>query len=272
MSGTFDPNRPHKPLLYGKQPFALETAGYVSVQDMRDEGITTGMCADVLLQKRILSARRYIDRVTQRWFNARAMSIIMDGSASMVLTMDPPIIRVDRVFVSDQSCDDPQDWGEPLDRGGYRVYNRHMRGETDPDDRDSPKIQLLVDTRQPMTVGYPTLTGSTFLGNLRVFSAGTQNIRVDGYFGYTDPDGTEYGTTPDEILWVNKLLVAREFPKLGSFDTREDRTKRQRITTEWTREQGFTLEKAPFKSDLTGDPEIDRVLVRFMRPPKVSAI
>ncbi len=47
--------------------------------------------------------------------------------------------------------------------------------------------------------------------------------------------------------------------------------KRYRIVQEQTREQSYTLDKLAHPGALTGDPDIDDILVQFMRPADLGA-
>ena len=63
----------------------------------------------------------------------------------------------------------------------------------------------------------------------------------------------------------------RELPLLGNADQREDAQRRYRLTSERTRDQSYTLEALKLHGAFTGDPEIDNLLVAFVRPADVGA-
>jgi hypothetical protein len=90
-------------------------------------------------------------------------------------------------------------------------------------------------------------------------------------FGYTEPDGSPAGRTPEMIRHATKLLVMRDLPLLASTDQREDAQRRFRLTSERTRDQSYTLEALKLHGAFTGDPEIDNILVAFVRPPDLGA-
>ena len=104
-----------------------------------------------------------------------------------------------------------------------------------------------------------------------IWPRGSQNITLRGVFGYTEPDGSPSGKTPDLIRHATKLLVMRELPLLGNADQREDAQRRYRLTSERTRDQSYTLEALKLHGAFTGDPEIDNLLVAFVRPADVGA-
>ncbi|TBR17486.1 MAG: hypothetical protein EPO57_09150 [Chitinophagaceae bacterium] len=65
----------------------------------------------------------------------------------------------------------------------------------------------------------------------------------------------------------------RELYKMADVGRRNDAMNRNRLTSERTRDQAYTLEglgtlRGAF---LTGDPEIDHILASFMRPPALGA-
>ncbi|MEK9737421.1 MAG: hypothetical protein VW239_08880 [Candidatus Nanopelagicales bacterium] len=101
---------------------------------------------------------------------------------------------------------------------------------------------------------------------------------MTGVFGYTDPDpdaANTQGKTPDLIKHVCKLIVMRQLPTMASGD-RFDALNRNRITSEKTRDQSYTLapygaQRAGAGAGFTGDPEIESILASFMRPPALGA-
>jgi hypothetical protein len=70
---------------------------------------------------------------------------------------------------------------------------------------------------------------------------------------------------------VTKLLALRELPRMTDVDRREDAQRRWRLTSERTRDQSYTLEALPLTGAFTSDPEIDNILVAFVRPADFGA-
>jgi hypothetical protein len=230
---------------------------YTSIADLREEGVAETAASDARLEILIGLASRYIDRLTGRFFEPREMTVALDGTGGRVLRLGQPIVRVDGVFIgaSPQAHD-----GVPLDPTLYRVYNRHLTQRfVLPDDRDDPRIEFVGDEE--------VVSGA---GRL-VWPRGAQNVTVQGVFGYTDPDGTPTGQTPDLIRHATKLLVMREMPRLADLDRREDAQRRWRITSERTRDQSYSLEALQLRGAFTGDPEIDVILAVYQRPPDLGA-
>ena len=100
---------------------------------------------------------------------------------------------------------------------------------------------------------------------------GVQNVVINGLFGYTDPDGSPTGRTPELIRHVTKLLVLREIPTMTDTSQREDRQKRWRIVSERTRDQGYNLDPLHAHGGFTGDPAIDAILAAYERAPQLGA-
>lgn len=233
---------------------------YCPIQDLRNEGFSTQQASDLRLSRLIELASRYIDSVTERFFEPRQKTVEIDGRGSSDLLLDEPIIAIERVEIMDQGLG-----GIPVtgiaDPTSYRVYNRHLtQGLLKPDDRESPKISFITN-------GSPR----PLLSRGFCFPTGTQNIRVKGVFGYTEPDGSPTGRTPLLIREVCKRLVARDMTPLSNASARETSRQRHRIIQEKTRDQSYTLGKLTLTGALTGDPEIDNVLVMFKRPADLGA-
>jgi hypothetical protein len=240
--------------------------GYAFVSDLREEGVTAANASDARLQRLIAQASRYVERITGRFFEPRVQALTLDGTGGRTLPLGHPIIGVDGAFI-DSSPFSPGDL--PVDSSVYRVYNRHLtQGLLLPDDRDDPKLEFIHGNDLGGVRFEPV--GALGLASL-VWPRGQQNVTVRGVFGYTEPDGSPTGRTPELIRHATKLLVMRELPRLGDVDRREDAQRRWRLTSERTRDQAYTLEALKLHGAFTGDPEIDNILVAFVRPPDLGA-
>jgi hypothetical protein len=242
-------------------------SGYALVSDLRAEGVSVTEATDARLARLIRLASQYVDRMTGRFFEPRPMTLTLDGSGGRMLLLGHPIIAVGGATLLVAM---PAQVGElPVTFSFFRVYNRHLtQGLLDPDDRENPRLEFFhesdllgVHSRPAAILG---------LGSL-VWLRGVQNVIVNGLFGFTDPDGTAVGRTPDLIRHVTKLLVLREIPAMTDTAQREDRQKRWRIVSERTRDQGYNLEPLRAQGGFTGDPEIDALLTAFQRPPSLGA-
>ncbi len=232
---------------------------YAAVADIRAEGVTEATAPDSRIESLIALAASYIERITGRFFEPREMELALDGTGGHVLPLGHPIVSVDAVSI-DSSPFSTAD--TPVDPSLYRVYNRHLtQGLLLPDDRDNPKLELF----------HAAAIDAARVGGNLVWPLGQQNVTVQGAFGYTEPDGTDQGRTPELIRHVTKLLVMREIPKLADVDRRENAQRRWRLTSERTRDQAYTLDALRLHGAFTGDPEIDNILVAFVRLPDLGA-
>jgi len=237
--------------------------GYVSVAEMRDEGVPATV-SDEYLQKRIVLASRFVEAATKRFFLPRPLTIKVDGKGGTKILLSDPIISISEVLF------DTTPWAPSatlVDMDLVRVYNRHLtQGLLSPDDRNNPKIELFHPAEMLQHYG----TARTW--SRLVFPPGQQNVTITGVFGYTDPDSSAQGKTPDLIKHVTKLLVMREIDKIARTASRFDRHVRHRLTSERTRDQAYTLDPlGTARGFFTGDPEIDNLLAYFMRPPALGA-
>lgn len=239
---------------------------YALLSDLREEGVRAQDVTDVRLARLLRLASRYVDRVTGRFFEPRAMTLLLDGSGGRAQLLGQPIIALNSVKMFAGMI--PELAELPVITDLFRVYNRHLQGLLDPDDREQPRLEFFHESDLLGVKLSPS--GALGLGGL-VWLDGVQNLIVDGVFGYTDPDGSAVGRTPDLIRHVTQLLVMRELPAMSDFAWREERQQRWRLTSERTRDQGYTLAALRAQGVFTGDPEIDAILVSFQRPAQLGA-
>lgn len=241
---------------------------YVTIQDIYDSGVSPDLWTPTQVQKAIKQAQALIDRSTGRHF-APAYNANMrhDGRGGPKLLFREPIIAIESV-ASDYEFYLDFTFEEYLDT--FYVYNRHMRGQLKPDDRNNPKIEFSY--------------GSRPLGPVGKFPDGSQDVKVAGVFGYTDADGTPMGTTPEDILYVMKLLSWKYTPPTNSEEA-DMVNNEYKITSERTRDQAVSYSAAAAVGGgggggggggigtwtyVTGDPAIDSVLYRYKLGPYFS--
>jgi len=244
-----------------------QRAVYALITDLRAEGVTTADATDARLARLLRLATQYVDRMTGRFFEPRPMTVALDGSGGRTQLLGHPILAVRDVKLLVAY---PAEIGElPVTPSFFRVYNRHLtQGLLDPDDRENPRLEFFHES--DLLGVQSTPAASLGLGSL-VWQRGVQNVIVDGLFGYTDPDGSPVGRTPDLIRHVTKLLVLRELPAMTDIARREDRQQRWRIVAERTRDQSYNLDPLRFQGAFTGDPAIDSILANFQRPPHLGS-
>ncbi len=244
--------------------------GYCFPNDLREEGFDTASLKDGKLRKKIMQATRFIEMNTERFFGPRAQVLRFDGFWSKELMFDVPIITVDKLTVLNTGF--IQTVADIVDPGSFEIYNRHIRQQLiTPDDRDNPRISFLKHTDQ-FGAG-PTSQNLIFRNNLN-FPIGALNLEVDGLLGFTDANplfpGDQVGTIPDLIREVCVKLVVRDAPQMKDIDAREDHQKRHRLISEKTRDQSYKLDRSPIQGTITGDSEIDNILMSFKRPAQMA--
>ena len=243
-------------------------SGYALVEDIRDEGISKTV-TDGRIQMAIILASRMFEEYTGRFFEPRKMVQRHSGrGARMQMIMDP-IIGIDSVGVDSE----PSSVGDlSVDLLNLRIFNRHLQGMMMPDDRDAPKLEF-VHSRDLIGIGtsgqFQPLSGISFRS--LAFPAGVQNIGINGFFGFTEPDGTPFGRTPRLVRHAIKMLVLREVPLLTDPSCREQLTQKWRVKEERVRDQTIKYADERKMGSFTGDPEIDTIILMHTRPPMLGA-
>ena len=247
-----------------------DLAGYVSVAEVRDEGLTSTDADDARVVVAIARATAMIDRVTGQWFEPRTRTFRLDGRPGEDIRMDVPIVAVTALSILEESIDLDYTW----------VYNRHLtQGLLAPDDRGNPRIGWRDDY---------DLYGYRLLEQARRFRRGFQRVTVAGVFGYTELDSSltpgetssgsqvpaDYGDTPALIKYACLRLVLKyAFPAMSSDG--DDLAMRKRLIEERTADQLYRLAD-PSEEDasfgITGDREVDGILKMYRAPFRVGAV
>lgn len=214
--------------------------------ELRDEGFDSTEIPEKRLQAILTRVGQYIRGVTGRsLFGAVGVEIEARGEGTSLLVLPDPIIGLSAVTegVIGNGVRDGEDY--ILD--DIEVMNRHLRvqGAGGRDDRDLPGL-LLPGGRWPHEYLY----------------------WLTGVFGYTDPDiGTPGpGHIPLPLRQAAVKLAIREAPQKLVFDEVEDRTNRHRTQSDRMGSHGSAFYQGR-KGAITGDPDIDDVLLQYMRPP-----
>jgi hypothetical protein len=258
-------------------PYAADLVArntYTTLQAVRDEGVSALVVSDARVEEYIEIANRYIESVTQNWFNPRFQVFELSGENRPRFFFNTPVIALQRVTVNQQDAQ----------IGNLEVNNRYLRnGLTSPDDRKNPMMTFsdgyLVDEGERLY----SLGGG-------YFPKDRQQTKAWGIFGFTElPRGTvcgetstgsqvplDYGSVPALIEWcATTIAVNRCFPKLS--DEAIQIITANRITKLKTRDQavefgdpdaseiqtttGFTLSKA-----------VDQILATFKRPIEMKFV
>jgi hypothetical protein len=233
---------------------SLAQTGYCSLSDVRAEGVLSGTANDARVLQSISSASRYIERVTERWFEPRYRTFSLDGTGNRVLEIPAPIIAIESVVVT---FDGVFAGAMSMDAAGFRVYARHLTdGMLTEDDRAYPKINL----RDAMTLARIGV-------DMGVWPRGTKNIQVKGVFGYTNYDGSPTGQTPDQVREIAiAIAITRAMEKIANRSPASGP-----VTMEKTRDQEVQYSDTGLNGIWTGDSDIDMMLESFRRPPTFAA-
>jgi hypothetical protein len=238
---------------------------YITVQDLRVAGwsVTTDPTNDEL-RRAITYAESYVERVTGNVFYPYQREYTFDGVVSERLLLNIPIVQIDEIVLLGDvgaSYTELVEWSVE----GARVYNRHItQGLTNPDDRDSPKIQLLYGGWQ--------------------WGTDPLSVKLNGWWGYTEPGPGEVpaetepgsqvpvcrGGPPLLLKRALELLMPRFLASPADPDAYEDAIRWHQVTKYEARDQKIEYSKqagAAGGGGLTGDPEVDRFLMHFIEPP-----
>ena len=121
--------------------------GYCTISDLRDRGITPEAATDEELEKAICLAVTVIDSFCRRDFWQRQETYLVDGIGKDVLFLeDRPIIRILNLEID----------GDQVSSDDYKVY---------------------------LEEGYIKLAGFCLCQG--IFPRGSQNVKVNGYFGFS---------------------------------------------------------------------------------------
>jgi hypothetical protein len=244
--------------------------GYVSSKEVQDSG-KFGTTTLAVLHKLIHAKSIDIERMCRRFFEPRYLTIKLDGKDTSSLDLHEAIIAVEKVEAVSR------DSAQTLHRLAYgsdvwRAYNRHLDGDTSNDDRKDPRIELIGDLAYTSSEVPPATTYT--------WPHGEQNVWVTGVFGYTDPTpdpgttvgaGVSIGEVPKELGTIVMALAMRDLrdPTYSSAgvhspgSVKKQKTRDQEIQFGGTG-QGGTASLA--YSEMTGDPLLDRLLLKFAAP------
>lgn len=242
--------------------------GYVSTFQLYDSEFFTidGMPPDKL-HPHILRESLRLEGLTERFFEPRFLEMKLDGQPSAVLFVDEAIIAMEKVEAISRSPNSAAATTSLYDASSYRVFNRHLDGLLNPDDRYNPQIGLVESTR---------IAGVTAIDGDFEWPYGRQNILATGIFGFTDPepDGDDVliGNTPLDFVQIIGTLVSRfvENPDLSNIAT----WKPGLVKGYKTRDQQISFYGASgnvsYTGGLTGDALIDQMLQRFVKPARLD--
>ena len=239
---------------------------YAFVHELRDEGISPKLIIDRVLYNKICIATDFVEMATGRHFVPIQKNVRLNGRRTSQMLLSDTIIGIGEVALDFG----PLSTGEvSVEASDILVYNRHLTERLrQPDDRDHPRIELF---HIPRSTSFERTHGDI------VFPAGVQNVRILGIFGYTDPTpaALPVGSTPRLIRRATNLITIADIHKLGEEQKRFKSRNRWRIVEEEGEASKYKLDppgnNPAAMGTITGNPEIDTLLARFMRPPRFGA-
>jgi hypothetical protein len=219
------------------------------------------------VQVAINRASKRIEAFTSRFFEPRFAIKKIDGRNTRALLLGEPIIGISKVEL-ETGINGLDISVTEIDMNGLRVRNRHLSGLIDPDDRDNPAIEV------------ERFEGLVFQ-SFAQFPKGPMTCYLTGVFGYTDYNRTPFGKIPDDLFIVvgnyatkflmDPFMINKTIWTSTSGNVTEMQTRDQRIKFGVnTSTSSSTVYGAA--SPLTGDAQIDQILVRYLRPPHLSAV
>jgi hypothetical protein len=222
-----------------------------AVDEIRAEGVPASVSEARILEK-IELAEEYIERRCKWWFEARALTLKLNGTARPYLYMPAPIVSITSVTVAEPYSAFAIN---AISLDELSIFNRvpWLNGV---DDRWNPKLVF-----KPAPQAALLIQGDLTTRRLPVWTEGVQNVTIQGTFGFIDQDGL----APLAVRTACRRLVIRELRLLADHEV-DDAKRAKLITQETTDSHSYTLENAGFSAGALGDPEIDRPLWRYTKP------
>lgn len=252
---------------YVEEGASPSSTTYVSIAEIRAEGFDEEYVSDARIEMVSLLVTKYIDKMTGRWFGPRTFDannpMVVDGRGSQILHLDIPIIRLDAISIRSDGFFDATPTTIGMET--VRAYNRHISGMVTPDDRENPRITF-IPTR--LHIG-SSATGNFWPAPL-VFPKGRLNVLLQGVFGYTDPNGTEFGEIPKLIRLAALRLAILDLLQESKLCERLNVRTKFRYITDREGSQSVTLQALWLKGAFTGNSDIDNILMTYKRPPAIG--
>jgi hypothetical protein len=255
------PGSPEQTFAEEFEVLSSATAGagdtYISVADVRAEGLNADPPSDATIQTSICVWQQILERCCRQWFRPIATEFLLDGTDSDTLHLSIPIISIDEIRLNDSETVLEEQW--------YRVYD----GNLYPDDRKNPRIKL----RGADGYHRDIYTSPNRYQRAR-FHKGRQNQFIKGTFGYVEPDGS----TPEAIKRALMILVLKDVrdplvpdpastltpPSLISGIVQEEWTDGHSIV--YQPSGGPLKSRRPGLSGLIDDPAVQRIITLYKGP------
>lgn len=205
---------------------------YITVADLRHEGITDPPYSTEHVAERITLACRAVDELTRCFFEARTAHVVtMDGRGHDTLFLPyPPATTssITKIEVGDHSSGGTS-WVE-VSSAVYEVVMPII-----PDGRYNPKVLNLTGT----------------------WPKGKRNIRVTGTFGFVEADGI---TTPPGVRDLALRIAVWNMKQIGDVAGQRE----SEIIAEQLKDYSYKLADRSAQGGSTfGDPKIDELIGRY---------
>ena len=219
---------------------------YVSVQDIRDEGITVSELSDDRALALTTGWQAWFDSMTGQWFNRKELTLQFDGNGSRVLWLPVPIIELTALYIND-------DFNNPVDTSYYTVYNRYYPE----DDRKNPRIKMKRRTSDDIFSAVSDYK----------FNVGDLNQQLVGAFGYVDQDGSTPHLVKRAIMQL--IIATMEIYADGDLDAMRSGRVIEEVTDR------HRIEYANLYDDImawnpTGLSDVDLALRMYRRPATIE--
>lgn len=145
---------------------------YISVTDVRNEGILEADVSDEQVLAYIETWQQFLNQACRQFFVPKDITFYLDGNDADTLFLNIPIIQIEYLKINGST--------EALDTNYYRAY----ASRDYPDDRRNPRIKLVPQDHYNDIFSRPIYNGPM------KFRKGYQNQEIKGIFGFTEPDGS----------------------------------------------------------------------------------
>jgi hypothetical protein len=245
-------------------PVGSQYVGYLTTRRAYTDGYATLTATTRQTLHRLISEVGHaLELWTKRWFDPRYLYLLVDGKDSEILLLQSPIIAIEDVYATWKTAAGTSTY--KFEQYLYKVYNRHLRGLLEVDDRKNPKLELVDATDTTVQI-------SGF-----AWPFGNQNLELRGVFGYTDPEldpssgDVAIGSTPADIVRACGALVYRRIadPTMSDLMTwsagaiRSMKTRHQAVT--FGGASGSLSGAAGYTGELSGDAYVDAIIAKYRK-------
>lgn len=190
---------------------------YVTVAEMRAEGVTTAMASDSKITSAVALAQEYFEFQTHLFFNLQTnLTIRLDGNGTPILELPAPAQAITSVTVDGQSVTEIVDPSSLPSTGEFVNYNSREE-----DDYWFPRLEMYggLPTRLERAFYYGSSMPYTITNTRSIWPWGKKNILIVGDFGFVEADGTTPLLVKQAVmrLAIQKLKPLATVNPLGGF-------------------------------------------------------